>query len=393
MQMSQTINQLLADAVGRGDMRGVAATAGTAQGVTYLGSAGARNEAGDAMAPDSVFWIASMTKAITSACALQLVEQGKLALDAPIARVLPQLENPRVLTGFGSDGIPQLRPAVRAITLRHLLTHTSGHAYDMWREDMVRYMAHAETPGILTCRDAALETPLVADPGDIWEYGTGIDWAGKAIEAVSGQRLADYMRDHMLAPLGMHDTAFRIGDAQRSRLVEITVRGEDGGLSSIPMEVEQEPEFHMGGGGLYGTAPDYLEFCRMILNGGALDGVRVLSGATVAHLSKDAIHPVRVKRLLSAVPFATNDAEFFPGHDKGWSLGFMLNTHDVPGRRGADSMNWAGLANTYYWIDPKHGVAGVLMTQILPFADARALALLDRFEQAVYAEVLPARAA
>lgn len=391
--MSQTMNQLLAEAVGRGDMRGVVATAGTAQGVTYLGSAGTRNEAGDAMAPGSVFWIASMTKAITSACALQLVEQGKLALDAPIGSVLPQLEKPQVLTGFDGDGVPQLRPAARAITLRHLLTHTSGHAYDMWREDMVRYMAHAGTPGILTCQNAALETPLVADPGDIWEYGTGIDWAGKAIEAVSGQNLADYMRDHMLAPLGMRDTAFRIGDAQRSRLVEMTARGEDGGLSSIAMEVEQDPEFHMGGGGLYGTAPDYLRFCRMILNGGALDGARVLSAATVAHLSKDAIHPVRVKRLPSAVPFATNDAEFFPGYDKGWSLGFMLNTHDVPGGRSADSLAWAGLANTYYWIDPKRGIAGVLMTQILPFADARVLALLDRFEQAVYAEATPARAA
>ena len=391
--MSQSIDHVLADAVDRGDVRGVVATAGTARGVTYAGAAGARSEAGEAVTPDSVFWIASMTKAITSACALQLVDQGKLTLDAPIGGVLPQLENPQVLTGFDGDGGPQLRPAARAITLRHLLTHTSGHAYDMWREDMVRYMAHSGTPSILTCKNAALETPLVADPGDTWEYGTGIDWAGKAIEAVSGQRLADYMHDHLLAPLGMHDTAFRIGDAQRARLVSMAARGEDGGLSSIALEVEQEPEFHMGGGGLYGTAPDYLKFCRMILNGGVLDGTRVLSEATVAHMSKDAIHPVRVKRLPSAVAFATNDAEFFPGRDKGWSLGFMLNTHDIEGGRSADSMNWAGLANTYYWIDPKRDVAGVLMTQILPFADARVLALLDRFEQAVYAGLTSARAA
>ncbi len=390
--MSQALDQLLADAVARGDVRGVSATAGTAQHITYTGAAGTRDAAGAAMGSDSVFWIASMTKAITSACALQLVDQGRLTLDSPIGNVLPKLENPQVLTGFDSDGTPQLRPAVRPITLRHLLTHTSGHAYDMWRRDMLRYMTHAGTPGILTCRNAALETPLVADPGDAWEYGTGIDWAGKAVEAVSGQRLADYMRDHILAPLRMNDTAFRIGDAHRQRLVEIAVRGGDGGLSSIPMEVEQAPEFHMGGGELYGTAPDYLNFCRMILNGGALDGIRVLSPATIAHLSKDAIHPVRVKALSTAVPFATNDAEFFPGHDKGWSLGFMMNTHDVPGGRSADSINWAGLANTYHWIDLKRGVAGVLMTQILPFADARVLSLLDRYEQAVYAGSALARA-
>ncbi len=391
--MSQSIDQILAAAVARGDVRGVAATTGTAQGVTYAGAAGVRNAAGDAMTPASVFWIASMTKAITTACALQLVDQGSLTLDAPIGGVLPQLRDPQVLTGFDGEGVPQLRPAARAITLRHLLTHTSGHAYDMWRADILRYMAHEGTPGILTCKNAALETPLVADPGDTWEYGTGIDWAGKAVEAASGQRLADYMRRHILAPLGMNDTAFRIGDAQRQRLVEMAVRDADGGLSPIPMEVEQEPEFHMGGGGLYGTVPDYLRFCRMILNGGTLDGVRVLSEATVGHMSKDAIHPVRVKRLPTAVPFATNDAEFFPGRDKGWSLGFMMNTHDVAGGRSADSLNWAGLANTYYWIDPKRGVAGVLMTQILPFADARVLALLDQFEQAAYADAPRARAA
>jgi len=391
--MTQTIDQILADAVASGDVRGVAASVGTAQHVTYLGAAGSRDEASNLMLPDSVCWIASMTKAITSACALQLVEQGKLALDAPIGEVLPQLADPRVLTGFDAAGAPQLRPAARAITLRHLLTHTSGHAYDMWRPDMLRHMTQAGTPGILTCKLAALETPLVADPGDAWEYGTGIDWAGRAVEAVSGQRLADYMHDRILAPLGMHDTAFRISDAGRQRLVEMAARGKDGGLSTIPMEVEQEPEFHMGGGGLYGTAPDYLRFCRMVLNGGALDGARVLSEASVALMSRDAIHPVRVKRLLTAVPAATNDAEFFPGHDKGWSLGFMMNTHDVPGGRSAHSMNWAGLANTYYWIDPRRGLAGVLVTQILPFADERVLALLDRFEQTVYADAALARAA
>ncbi len=391
--MSQNIDDMLSEAVARGDVRGVAATAGTARGVTYAGAAGTRNEAGVAMRPDTVCWIASMTKAITSACALQLVDQGRLSLDTPIGGVLPQLANPQVLTGFDAQGKAQLRPASRPITLRHLLTHTSGHAYDMWRQDMLRYMEQAGTPGILTCRNAALETPLVADPGDAWEYGTGIDWAGKAIEAVSGQRLADYMHDHVLAPLGMADTGFRITDRLRPRLMGLTTRGEDGGLSSFAMEVEQEPEFHMGGGGLYGTAPDYLKFCRMILNGGILDGTRVLSETTVGLMSKDAIHPVRVKRLATAIPFVTNDAEFFPGQDKGWSLGFMMNTRDVDGGRRAHSLNWAGLANTYYWIDPKRGIAGVLMTQMLPFADARVLALLDRFEQAVYADAALTQAA
>jgi CubicO group peptidase (beta-lactamase class C family) len=271
------------------------------------------------------------------------------------------------------------------VTLRHLLTHTAGHTYNMWNADMARYMEHAGVPGIISCQDAALATPLIADPGERWEYGPGIDWAGKAVEAASGQRLDAYLRDHVLGPLGMRDTAFRIGDAQRARLAAVSQRGPDGSLTPIPFEVPQDPEFHMGGGGLYGTAPDYLRFCRMILGRGRLDGVQILRPETVAEMERDQIEPLRVLPMRSSAPGVTNDAEFFPGQDKGWTLGFVRNTEAVPGGRSAGSLAWAGLANTYYWIDPARGVAGVLVAQILPFADARVLALLEQFEAAVYA--------
>ena len=190
-----------------GDIPGVAAAAATRDGVIFEGAFGTRDLAtGAPMTPDTVVWIASMTKAITGACAMQLVEQGKLALDGEIAAVLPELGRVQVLDGFDAAGQPRLRAPKRPITLRHLLTHTSGFTYDIWNADMGRHMEAAGIPGIISCQNAALTTPLVFDPGEKWEYGISIDWAGKAIEAISGQTLAAYMTDHVLAPLGMADT-------------------------------------------------------------------------------------------------------------------------------------------------------------------------------------------
>ena len=381
------IDTVLRGAVERGEVPGVAAVAGNRAGTLYEGAFGRRGlDRPDPMTPDTVAWIASMTKAVTTVAALQQVEAGKLALDAPIGDTVPALASPQVLEGFAADGAPRLRPARRPVTLRHLITHTAGFSYDIWNADIGRHMERHGLPGVITCRRAALDTPLVADPGERWEYGIGIDWAGLAVEAVTGQRLEEVLRERVLGPLGMGDTAFRIGGAQRARLASMHARGPDGQLSPIPFEVPQDPEFHMGGGGLYGTAPDYLRFCRMVLNGGTLDGARVLSPETVAEMGRNQIGALGVGKLVTALPASSNDAEFFPGMGKRWSLAFMVNEEDAPGGgRSAGSLAWAGLANTYYWIDPKRDVAGVIVTQILPFADPKALGLLEAFERAVYA--------
>jgi methyl acetate hydrolase len=381
------IDAVLRGAVERGEVPGVAAAAGNRAGTLYEGAFGRRGlDRPDPMTPDTVVWLASMTKAITTTAALQQVEAGTLALDAPIGDAVPALAAPEVLEGFEADGAPRLRPARRPITLRHLLTHTSGFSYDIWNADIGRHMERHGLPGIITCRRAALQTPLAADPGERWEYGIGIDWAGLAVEAVTGQRLGEVLRERVLGPLGMADTAFRIGEAQRARLAAMHARGPDGSLAVIPFEVPQDPEFHMGGGGLYGTAPDYLRFCRMVLNRGSLDGARILAPETVAEMRRNQLGPLQVRRLLTALPNSSNDAEFFPGMPKGWSLGFMVNAEAAPGGgRSAGSLAWAGLANTYYWIDPQHDLAGVMVTQILPFADPKAIDLLHAFEQAAYA--------
>ncbi|HYZ33966.1 MAG TPA: serine hydrolase domain-containing protein [Crenalkalicoccus sp.] len=379
------IDAVLREAVEAGEVPGVAAVAGNAAGTLYEGAFGRRAlDRPEPMTVDTVAWIASMTKAVTTVAALQLVEEGRLSLDGPIAEVVRELAEPQVLEGFAADGTAMLRTARRPITLRHLLTHTAGFSYDIWNADIGRYMAQQSLPGIISCRRNALRTPLVADPGERWEYGINIDWVGIAVEKVAGKRLGQVMRERVFGPLGMVDTDYRLGAAQRERLAGVHARTPEG-LSRIEFEVAQEPEFEMGGGGLYGTARDYLRFCRMILNGGELDGARILQPETVAEMSRNQIGALTVRPMLTAMPASSNDAEFFPGMEKKWGLGFLINTEDAPaGGRAAGSLAWAGLANTYYWIDPKRDRAGVIVTQILPFADPAVLDLLTRFERAVY---------
>jgi CubicO group peptidase (beta-lactamase class C family) len=315
---------------------------------------------------------------------MQLVEQGKLALDQPIAGVLPELTSPQVLAGFEAAGEPKLRPARRAITLRHLITHTAGFVYDIWSPEMGRYMEKQGIPGIISCENAALALPLTFDPGDKWDYGISIDWVGKAVERASGQTLGDYFAEQLFAPIGMRDTGFKLTPAWRTRLVGMHARGEDGGLAPIPFEIPQEPEFQMGGGGLYGTAGDYLAFQQVFLNQGRANGRQVLRPETVQAMSENAIGNLDVRLLKTAVPGYSHDAEFFPGMVKKWGLGFMISTAQVPGGRSAGSLAWAGLGNTYFWIDPAKGIAAVILMQLIPFADPKALALLDGFEKAIY---------
>ena len=380
------IDDVLRAAIDRGDVPGVVAMAGTRAGVAYQGAFGRRAlPDGAAMTTDTVFWIASMTKAITSAAAMQLVEQGKLALDEQIAGVLPELAAPQVLDGFDAAGEPRLRPARRPITLRHLLTHTAGFVYDIWNADMGRYMEAKGVPGIISCQNAALAFPLVFEPGDKWDYGINIDWVGKAVERVSGQSLGDYFAEHLFGPIGMKDTAFKLTDDQRARLVAMHARAEDGSLGTMEFEVAQEPEFQMGGGGLYGTASDYLAFEQVFLNGGRANGRTVFKPETARMMAANAMGDLNVRALKTSAPHLSNDAEFFPGMVKKWSLGFMISTEQVPGGRSTGSLAWAGLGNTYFWIDPQRSLAGVILMQLLPFADPKALALFDGFEKAVYA--------
>ncbi len=379
------IDQALTEAVKSGRVPGVVALAANDKGTIYSGAFGLRSLAqSQAMTVDSVFWIASMTKAVTTAAAMQMVEQGKLKLDQPAGEILPDLASAQVLEGFNAAGTPQLRPARRPITLRHLLTHTAGYTYDIWNENTGHYEKQAGLPALITCKDDALKTPLAFDPGDRWEYGINIDFAGKMVEKVSGERLESYFHEHIFGPLGMADTSFKLSPSQRERLVAMHARGADGSLKPIEFEMPQEPEFFMGGGGLYSTGPDYLKFVRMFLNRGSLDGKTVLRPETVAMMGQNQIGDINVVALKTVQPDSSLDAEFFPGMVKKWGLGFMINTATAPTGRSAGSLAWAGLANTYFWIDPTKNIAGVILMQLLPFVDPGALQTFAEFESRVY---------
>ena len=385
MALKEQADTLLRSAAKRGDVPGVVAVATDRNSTIYEGGFGVRVLGAQAeMSPDTVVWIASMTKALTGTAAMQLVERGKLALDAPASAVVPALADVAVLDGFDSAGKARTRAPKRPITLRHLLTHTAGFSYEIWSEPIQRYQTALGLPGIITCQNAALRTPLLFDPGERWEYGINMDWVGKMVEAVSGNTLGAYLSEHVLGPLGMRDTGFRITPAMRQRLAKIHQRGEDGTLVPTDVEIPQEPEFEMGGGGLYGTAPDYLRFVRMMLNGGRAGAEQVLKPETVDLMSRNAMGDKRVTLLRTVAPALSHDAEFFPGMPKSWGLSFMINNEPAPTGRSAGSLAWAGLANTFYWIDSARGLGGVYATQILPFADPKAVSLFLEFETAVY---------
>ena len=385
MVVQRDIDSLLQSATNSGAVPGIAALVTTAAGNVYRNAFGERAlGSGTAMTTDTVCWIASMSKAITGAAVMQLVEQGRLDLDAAAKLTVPDVGALQVLEGFDDKGQPRLRPPRTDITLRQLLTHTAGCAYDMWSDDIRKFMEITDTPTLNTRKLAALNLPLLFDPGTQWDYGTGIDWAGLMVERVSGQSLGAYMAEHLFGPLGMNSTAFRLTDDMRARKAALHVRGAGGQLVPQPESATTaEPEFEMGGGGLFGTVDDYGHFIRMILNRGEANGHHVLKPETVAQMSVNQMGDNRVRKLRSAGA-ATNDVEFFPGIEKTWGLSFMINEQDAPTGRAAGSLSWAGLANTYYWIDPKNGIGGVYATQILPFADDEALPHFLAFEKAVY---------
>ena len=379
------IDTVLRRAAEAREVPGVVAMAATDKGILYEGAFGTRDLGkGPEMTLDTIFRLASMTKAVTSVAAMQLVEAGKLHLDEPIGNVLPELAAPQVLEGFDDAGAPRLRPAKRPITLRLLLTHTAGFGYEVWDPDLVRYVKVSGTPSTSTAKLASLRLPLVFDPGERWEYGINLDWAGRAVEAVSGQPLAVYFRDHIFTPLGMTDTDYAISSAQQSRLVSVHQHKPDGSLEAITVPDPPWREFWSGGGGLNSTARDYLTFLQMLLHQGELNGVRLLRQETVALMGQNQIGDINAGIMKTANPQRSNDVDFFPGIPCKWGLGYMINTRPGPNGRSVGSVTWAGIYNTYYWLDPQKRVAGVFLTQILPFADDKAVALYGEFERGVY---------
>ncbi len=360
----------------------------------YEGAAGQRRiDRGQAMTTDSVFAIFSTTKAITATAALQLVEDGRLDLDAPASTYAPEIGTLKVIDGFDAAGNPVLRAPKRDITTRMLLLHTAGFGYDFFNATYNRMATDHGQPSVVTASRASITTPLLFDPGEKWEYGTNIDWVGQVVEGITGKRLGEVFAEKIFAPLGITDMTFELNDRLRARLAGMHARGADGSLTALDFELPSAPEVHMGGHGLYGTVGDYMRFIRMWLNDGMGEHGRVLKPETVAMAEKNHLGEKKIGMLPGVIPSLSNDAEFFPGLSKSWSFSFMVNDDEAPTGRPAGALGWAGLANLFYWIDRKNGFGGFWATQILPFADPVSFAGYMDFEAAFYASLRGARAA
>ena len=365
---AHAIDDTLSSGIAHRKIPAVVGMAADAAKTIYAGAFGTRDSSGAPVNVDSIFAIASMTKAVTTVAALQLVEQGKVDLEEPVARYLPQLAKLDVLEGFDAKGKVSLRPSTKPITLRHLLTHTSGLCYDTWDGDMFRYASQQPPP------DPAQTGPLMFEPGKRWQYGQGVDWAGRLVEALSGATLEDYFQEKIFRPLGMTDTSYILPPSKFDRLVT---------RRQAERRMPTPPKTFNGGGGLYSTAADYVRFMQMMLNHGA----RILQPKTVERMAVNQIGDLTAGKMKSFRPETSSDVDIQPGHTEKWGLGFLINTTAYPGGRSAGSLAWAGLYNTFYWIDPKRRRCGVILMQFLPFVDREAVGMLDEFEKAVYRNV------
>jgi methyl acetate hydrolase len=375
-QQPQVIDEALRNAVDRKEIPGVVAVAADRSRLIYQGAFGMADiAAARPLSLDALFRIASMTKPVTAVAAMQLVERGHVALDDSAEKYFSEFANQSVLESFdAATGAYKLRPATKPVTVRHLFTHTSGLGYRFTSPILRDFKPRAGDPA----------RPLLFEPGEQWMYGTSTDWLGRLVEKVSGLSLDEYFRRRIFAPLKMADTFYDVPQAKQARLVAAHRRQVDGSLVKLPVQPRPTGFKPIGGGGLSSTASDYIRFTRMLLNGGELDGVRILSAGSVDAMAQNQIGAVGVAALRSSAPTVSDDFSFIAdGRDK-WGLGFLITADAVPGKRSAGSLSWGGVNNTYFWIDRASGIAGVIMMQFLPFADRKALALYDAFERGVY---------
>jgi CubicO group peptidase (beta-lactamase class C family) len=382
--MDSSIDQLLQTAVDKGAVPNVVAVAADRDGIIYEGAAGPLTTDGaEPVSADSEFRLASMTKMVATVVALQLVEQGALDLEAPVARYCPEFDDLKVLTGFDGD-VPRLRDPASRATVRHLITHTSGLGYWLWSDALVRWEQVTGTPNVMAGSNAIFGAPLLADPGTAFIYGINTDWLGRVIESISGLTLDVAVKQGVTGPLGMDQTTFLMDEAQRAVSTPVHVKGDDGQWVSMGEMLNQSPDYWAGGHGLYSTPRDYIRFERALLRGGELDGTRILQEATVDAAFRNQIGDLEFPaHMPTADPGATCDVTLGPGLK--WGYGLLLNPTDMPGQRRAWSGSWAGLCNTHFWVDRTSGICASIYSNFLPFATPEGFQLYVDFETALYA--------
>jgi methyl acetate hydrolase len=384
---SHAIDAVLAEAVASGAVPNAVAVAADRDGVIYEGATGPRAPGEDAtLDTDTPLRIMSMTKPVVTVAALALAEQRKIDIDAPVEEYCPEFAAIGLLEGI-EDGRPILRAPAHKVTVKQLITHTSGLGYWFWNEEVLAWERAVGAPKPMSGLRAVLNAPLVAEPGSVFMYSNATDWLGLAVEAVCGRPLDEALTAIVTEPLGMTRTGFALDERARAELVPVHLRTADGRWAASEIELPSRPEYISGSRGLYSTAHDYLVFQRMLLGEGtAPDGTTVLTPDTVRAMFSNQIGPLEFPaEIRTADPQSAFGLALGPGYT--WGYGLLLNTQDEPGRRHAGSGGWMGLFNTFFWVDPAAGVTGAIYTQALPFLIPEALRLARDFETALYASL------
>ena len=377
-------------AISEGKLHFAVAAVGNASGQLWSHSAGHRDAQKTSVAAnDNIIQIASMTKLITTIGALQLVEQGVLDLDTPITAYVPQLSELQLLKGFDEQNNPILENADRAPTVRELMTHTGGYVYEFWNANAKKASELGVTESLFSGGNYSA-APLAFEAGTAWEYGINTEWLGVIIERISGQRLSVYFDENIFGPLGMVDTFYELPQEKMNRSVTLMARVNDELIQfptaqPAPM-AKGSMAYYWGGRGLYSTVADYGRVLQMLLNDGVLDGETLLNPETVNSMFKNNIGDIQLAALETVMPELSNTADLSFGNPATFGLGLLLHIEGVEGGRKAYSGSWAGLFNSYYWVDRQSKTYGIFGTQILPFFDAASVETLLKLEQAVYAQ-------
>ena len=337
----------------------------------------------DPVDDNTLFRIASMTKAITSTCIYQLIDKGILSLDTNLKDFFPEISDKKVIRGFDDNGDQILSDVSNDINIGHLLTHTSGFAYEIWNESIAKLVEKGDLQSAFANNDEFLKAPLVFEPGSDWEYGIGIDWLGVLIEKINDCSLQEYMHTHIFEPLGMSNTSYDLDKNKHSRVAKVYGRNNDEYLE-MPFEVPEKSSFYSGGGNLISNLEDYSKFLRIFLNSGKGSKKQIISESSIASMLSSLNEELVMKKMLTQVPMLSNDVDFFPTSAKSWSPGFMVNHEDIKSGRPKNSSGWAGLFNSFFWIDPKNEIAALILMQMLPFSEDGCFTTLQEFEASIY---------
>ena len=375
-QGTAAVSAVLKGATDRGDVPGVVVAVVNKDGLIYNEASGKSSTLGNTpMAKDTIFNMASMTKPITSVAIMMLVDEGKLKLDDDVAKYLPKYKDPLVITNYNAaDASYHPRAAKGPITIRQLLTHTSGLGYGFASPMLTKIMEKT--------KKTELDLPLLFDPGTSWQYGPSTRVLGDVVEAISKQKIDAFLQARVLGPLGMKDTSYLVPPAKYPRVVAVNTRGADGKFTEQPKPATL-PATVMGDGGLYGTASDYGLFLRMLLNQGTLGTTRILSPASAKTMFENHMGQVLVQPMESANQGLSKNFPLGAGKDR-WGLGFQLAAEKQPNRRSPGSGTWAGIFNTHFFIDPAREIGVVVMMQTLPFYDDASMKVYADVEEAVY---------